>query len=409
MVAFFAMPASAAVTNKFGGYMETVFSGYKHLNYVETGSEDWHQIRYRHRLFYSATVHENLKFNFASEIDTVWGDTVGGDIGADGNPLFEIKTVNVDFNLMNTRWQVGTQGFNIARGLVINDDATGMKISYRGMDNIIPAFWWFRPFEGSQMDTGNNGADVDHFTVLANIKSGNMQFIPAIGYLTSNSAGPWSNQGVMYQAMNVYFVTLDFNAKFDMWDLTLFGGYEGGELNDTTDISAYAFNAKAGVKLANFKIRGEILYTTGEEATASGDYDGWWYPKNNGSGQNYSTAEFFRKGWDWTYSPKGGGAADPRSTGNAAENRMEFGLGVDFNPTKSWKVMFDWWNLNLTEDNKTGNSDVGNELDLKATWQIMKNLKLDLIGAYLILGDAIKPATDDANPYETSIRLILSY
>ena len=90
LVAVFAMPASAAVVNKFGGYLENVWSSYKHRNYVDTGSDDLQQIRYRHRLFYSATVHENLKFNFASEIDTVWGDTIGGDVGADGNPIFDV-------------------------------------------------------------------------------------------------------------------------------------------------------------------------------------------------------------------------------------------------------------------------------------------------------------------------------
>jgi hypothetical protein len=410
MVAAFAMPASAKVQSKFGGYFENVWSMYKSLNYLDEGANDYSSIRYRNRIYYTAILHENLKVITKFEMDTHWGETPLGDIGADGQ-ILEIKNAYIDFNLWNSRFEIGSQGYKLHRGLVFNDDATGMKISYRALDNIIPAFWWLRAYNGDRL-ASNNGMDFDYFFGLANIKTGNMQFVPSIGYLTSNDATGLVAAATAGEAMNIYTVGLDFNVKFDMWDMMITGVYEGGELAESIDISAYAFDIKAGVKVANFKIRGEFLYTSGEDRVPDDEYNGFWFPRQGGLGASYSTSELYRKGWDWTRTP-----AFPTTSlnpiddlsDNAVENRLEFGLGVDFSPTKSWKIMFDWWNLNLAEEADSGETDIGNEIDLKARWQVMKNMKLDLIGAYLIIGDAIKPATNDKNAMEGSIRVSLSY
>lgn len=418
LVAAFTLPA-AAIENQFGGYWENVWSNYKSLDFTDEGSKDYSSIRSRSRLYYTAVLSDKLKFVNKFEMDTTWGQRATpntkdsyGSIGADGIAL-EIKNTYLDFNLADFRFEVGTQGFKILRGLVMDDDATGMKISYRG-GNVTPAVWWYRLYDGDKgraasTDTGataavaaNGGADVDHYTALVNIKAGNMQIAPSVGYLTSNSGVRYAPKSTAGQPMNVYFAGLDFDMKADKFNLAFTGVYEGGSLNDTTDISAFALYAKAGFNLGSFGIRAAALYTTGEEATAAGDYDGFWYPEQNGSGAGFSTAELFRKGADWTKTTDFG-------NGNSPENRMEFGLGFDFALTKSFKIAFDFWNLNLAEDAASGNADVGNEIDLIATLNLMKGLDLDLIGAYLIVGDAYKPATNDSNAYETSARLRLSF
>ena len=414
MVAAFALPASA-LENKFGGYMENNFNTYKSLNYRDTGSSDYSTARSRTRLYYTAIIHENLSFINQFEMDTEWGQQDSyGDLGADGINV-EVKRSYIDFTAFNTRWEVGTQNFNILRGLLVNDDASGIKVSYRGADNFIPAVWWFRLNNGDK-GAKDNGQDVDHYTALVNIKMNNMQIVPSVGYLTSNNVAYYSPADATHSA-KVYILGVDFNMKMDMVDIVAAAGYEGGQLTDDVDISAYMFNLKGKFKLGKFAIRGEFLYTTGDEVDSNGnptnaDYKGWYYPEQNSTGANYSTSEFVRKGIDWTQVPRAAGAN--AVAGNGVENRMEAGLGVDFALTKAWDLSFDWWWLNLAENNETGNSDIGNEFDLVATWKIMKNLKLDLIGAYLLTGDAVKKlssvgtdATDKA--YELSARLSISF
>jgi hypothetical protein len=333
-------------------------------------------------------------------MDTEFGEQVGGfgDLGADGVQV-EIKRSYLDFELAQLRFEVGVQNFNIHRGLVMNDDAAGVKVSYRGIKNVIPALWWFRLYDGDKEAT-NSGADVDQYTALVNIKAGDMQIVPTISYLTANNGSYYATAG---EPMNVYFAGVDFNMKAKSFDIEFSGIYEGGSIDDTTDISAYGLWGKVGFNLGKFGIRLAALYTTGEEATASGDYDGFWYPEQNSWGQNFSTSEFVRKGADWTKVPD-------YTNGNSGENRMEFGLGFDFAATKNLKIAFDFWNLNLAEDAASGNSDVGNELDLVGTFTLMKGLNLDLIGAYLIVGDAYKPAVNGADyAYETAARLRLSF
>ncbi len=428
MSAAFSLPASA-LENKFGGFMENNFNTYKSLNYRDTGSKDYSTARSRTRLYYTAIIHENLSFINQFEMDTEWGQQDSyGDLGADGINI-EVKRSYLDFKAFQSRFEVGTQNFNILRGLLVNDDASGIKYSYRGADNFIPAFWWFRlnsgdksgPYQPPTSTTPNNGEDTDHYTALVNIKMNNMQIVPSVGYLVANSGGyaggssTFAAPGTFGDPLKIYILGVDFNMKMDMFDIVAAAGYQGGEVNSSTDIGAYMFNLQAAFKMGKFTVRGEFLYTSGEEVNSlgqpSGDYNGWTYPEQNSTGANYSTAEFYRKGIDWTKVPDGpsAGVYNNAPNGNAVENRTEAGLGVDFALSKSWKLMFDYWWLNLTENAANGHKDVGNEFDLKATWSIMKNLKLDLIGAYLLVGDAIKPVTNDNNAYELSARLKISF
>ena len=424
MIAAFVVPASA-LENKFGGYMENVFNTYKSLNYRDEGASDYSTARSRTRLYYTAILSDKLRFVNQFEMDSEWGQDGSnkyGDLGADGIAV-EVKRSYVDFTTFNTRFEVGVQNFNILRGLLVNDDASGIKVSYRGFDGFIPAVWWLRPYNGDAM-VGDNGQDFDHYTALVNIQRSNFQLAPSIGYIRTNNSASFPannytnrNIGSAGEALDIYVLGVDFNMKTDMFDVVAAAGYEGGSVDDNTDISAYMLNAKLKYKMGKFALRGEALYTSGEEVNSagqrSGDYDGWWYPEQNSTGANYSTAEFYRKGKDWTKVPNGpavpGGGYSNAPNGNAVENRMEFGLGADFAVSKAFKVSFDWWNLNLAEDAANGNSDVGNEFDLVGTWGIMKNLNLDLIGAYLLVGDAIKPTVDDHDAYELSARLRLNF
>lgn len=438
LVVAFTVPASA-LTNKFGGYWRTRFVSYGNLNGRDVAGTDFTQVNTRTRLYYTAILHDNLKFVNKFEFDAVWGGKGSdyGAIGADGK-VFEVKNTYADFNALNLNWVIGTQGFQWGRsGFLFDDDATGMKIIYRGADNFIPALYWVRAYDGDTQ--GDDGMDYDYYTALVNIKSGNMQIVPYISYMTSNSGGSTAGGtgfeidqdptsatygtlvpiaasassninpgGIEGQAQDLYYIGLDFNMKFDMWSFMATGIYNGGDVNDTMDVSAYLLDFAAKVKLGGFGIHGEAMYATGDDNTDT-TVDAFIAP----AGASYSWSEGYARG---SIDTKGFVAGTPvfpgtgkNANAKAISDMMNFNLGTTFATGKSLKWKIDWWNINLAEDDAVGNKDIGNELSVKATWKVIKNLDLLMVGAYMIAGDAFYAGTDDANPYELAAQLSLKF
>jgi hypothetical protein len=57
-----------------------------------------------------------------------------------------------------------------------------------------------------------------------------------------------------------------------------------------------------------------------------------------------------------------------------------------------------------------GEDELGVEIDLVATYQLIEGMNLDLVGAYLFAGDAISTTgSNDDDPYEVGMRLSLSF
>jgi hypothetical protein len=57
-----------------------------------------------------------------------------------------------------------------------------------------------------------------------------------------------------------------------------------------------------------------------------------------------------------------------------------------------------------------GEDDLGVEVDLVATYQLIEGMNLDIVGAYLFAGDAVSETGDnDDDPYEVGMRLSLSF
>jgi hypothetical protein len=411
LVVAFTVPASA-LTNKFGGYWRTRFVSYGNLDGQDTGGSGFTQVNTRTRLYYTAILHDNLKFVNKFEMDAIWGGSTTttdyGGIDADGRDL-QVKNTYVDFNAYNLNWVIGTQGFQWGRsGFLFDTDATGLKIIYRGADNIIPAFYWVRAYDGEK-NTGDDGQDTDYYTALVNIKSGNMQIVPYLTYLTANSGGsiPTNglNGGTLGEAQNLYYLGLDFNMKFDKWSFLATGIYNGGEVDDSTDAKGYLFDVVAKVKLGGFGIHGEVMYATGDDNATDGDEEAFIAP----AGASYTWSEGYAKGAiDTGNFVQAGGAKE-------ISNMMNFNLGTTFNTGKSLKWQIDWWNINYAEDatgngdSRDGNKDVGNELSVKATYKLIKNMDLLMVAAYMVAGDAYEPPTNSANPYELAAQLTLKF
>ena len=74
-------------------------------------------------------------------------------------------------------------------------------------------------------------------------------------------------------------------------------------------------------------------------------------------------------------------------------------------PLDKLTLSVDIWNANLVEDNANGDTELGTEIDVQADYQLLDDLKLQVVAAYLSAGDA----TGDENPTEVGAVLSLSF
>lgn len=156
LIAAFAMPASA-LENKFSGYWRT--RAWTQKNFTgedDTKAEDLSNVDTRTRLSYSAIINENLKFVNQFEFNSVWGDKIGGDIGADGMGNWRVKHSYADFTLAPVNFKVGMQPTTISRGLLFDDDFAGAVVTYKGEGFDIP-FIWIKAYEGGKGADANKG------------------------------------------------------------------------------------------------------------------------------------------------------------------------------------------------------------------------------------------------------------
>lgn len=98
------------------------------------------------------------------------------------------------------------------------------------------------------------------------------------------------------------------------------------------------------------------------------------------------------------------------SPGDEITNLVAYNLGVTVNPTEKLSVSLDGWYAELEQEDGFDNRELGNELDLKVTGEIIKDLKLAIVVAYLWAGDATSingESTED--PYEIGAQLTYKF
>ena len=84
LVVAFTLPVMA-VEHQFGGYWRTRWGTNQNFTGEDsTEALDLTLVNTRTRLYYTAVLHDNLKLVNKFEMDATWGDTLWGDIGADG-------------------------------------------------------------------------------------------------------------------------------------------------------------------------------------------------------------------------------------------------------------------------------------------------------------------------------------
>jgi len=423
LVVALTVPAWALET-QFGGYWRTrAVSQQNFSGEDDTERQDLTRVDTRTRLYFTTIFSENLKFVNKFEYNSVWGDTVGGDIGADGNTLV-IKNSYADFNLGPVNFKVGIQGMAISHGFLFDDDFSGAVVSYNGGNFSIP-FIWMKAYEGGFGDA--NDQDVDYYGIAPVVKVGPVKINPYFLYAytkeffeDTNADGTgdsgWANvvgnptkTGVWANEMNLWYAGLNLDASFDAASVWFTGIYEGGDIDvgPVVDFQAWLVALGVSVNLPFGDVHAQGFYATGDDGTDGTDYETFFVPR----GQSHYWAEIM-----------GLGIFDEQTSNNAPGDKIgnvkAANIGVTVKPMDKLKISLDVWYAALDEDvayvDANGNAHeddyLGTEVDLVVTVNLVQNLNLDIVGAYLFAGDATTVGQkDDADPYEFGTRLSLSF
>ncbi|MGB5986002.1 MAG: alginate export family protein [Desulfobacterales bacterium] len=430
----------AAVEHEFGGYWRTRFFAQDGFGVQEdtpiievtevtdpvTGAvstssavvgntnQDASQVDTRTRLYYTAKFSDNFKFVNKFEFDAVWGEAPSlggyGDIGADGVKV-EIKNSYVDFNLGPHRFEVGVQGFLLAKGFLFDDDGPGIKAIFKAADNIYLPLIWLRVNEGGAgknlVGDDNNDGDVDALIFYPSIYfAKETRLYPHFAYLFSDYYGDYEKSAIPGAGeLSVYTIGLEWDQVIGALSYGLSGVWQGGDVEAVPggpklDFKGWLVQAQAAYDLGSASVNGEFLYASGDDTPLDADFDFFFNPV----GASYYWAEIMGLGIFDTQVPG-------NAPGDQMSNLMFFKVGCDFKPMDNLKLKADLYYAKLAEENfLTGEDDLGTELDLVATYALMDGLNLDLVGAYLWAGDGLSPTGDaQDDPWEVGARLSLSF
>jgi len=402
LVLAMALPAMA-FDSEFGGYWRTRAYMQRDFTGSDTEAKDLQQVDTRTRLFYTAVFSEDFKFVNAFEINNTWGDTVGGDIGTDGTGIFRIKHSYANFNLGQVNFLVGLQPRVLHRGFVFSDDFAGLAVTFKGPGFSIP-FIWFKAYEGGTGKDKNDN-DVDYYALKPtfNFPGGNVT--PTLAYIYSKDASKWSATSGNKE-VKVWLAGVDLDMKFGAGSFWFTGIYEGGDADlvvpagASVDMKAYLLALGGAFNAGPADIHGQVFYASGNDKNrkTTDDYEAFYIPK----GQSYYWSEIMGFG-TFDNQASAGSCADQIS------NIMAANIGVGFKASDKMKITADLWYARLAEENAAGEDVLGTEIDLKLTYSLMQNLKIDLIAAYLFAGDATYKGSNDANPYEIGTQLSFSF
>jgi len=418
------VPASA-LENTFGGYWRTraytqqQFSG---DNRNEEG--DLSQVDTRTRLRYKAKINDHLSFHNQFEFDAVWGDDELGRIGADGK-VFEIKHSYVDWDMGPVNLKAGIQAFFLNRGFTSDDDGSGAKVIWKVREGLYLPATWLRFDEGYENEDPDvlpkdlNKGDLDSYIVAPLIfLSPTIKVNPTYVFFHSREArevdlpGPLPPGAV--SNVNAHVMGLNVDAGFDFGSLWFTGILQAGEIKFTKDATVVgpfageSFDVKgwlvAAGGAANFgpaDVHGQAFYASGDD---NGLDDG-----EIGSHLALQTASYY-----WSEIMGKGMFDNDVSFGSPADkisNIYAANLGGTVKPMDKLSVTLDLWYAARAEDivNTDGEEEdeLGTEIDLKITYELIKGMNLDVVGAYLFAGDATGNGED--NPIEIGTRLSISF
>jgi len=403
LVVAFSVPASA-VENIFGGYWRTRAYMDTDFNGIDDGADDVQRVDTRTRLYYTAKFSDDLKFVNKFEFNTTWGDTNGGDIGADGTGHIRVKNSYADFNVGPVNAKVGIQGYTLARGFMFSDDFSGAIVTYKG-DGVSVPFIWIKAYEGGYGKDAND-FDVDYYGIAPKISLDKITVNPYLLWVASDDASAWpriATYDPTIGELDAYYLGVDVDADLGAASVWFSGVYEMGTVKNVAktaeaDFAAYLVALGASANVGPASVHGEFFYATGQDPDDD-DITAFIAPP----GQSYYWSEIMGLG---TFDNQASNA----SCADHISDTMAVNVGATMKPADKLSVTLDLWYAALVEDDANGETALGTEVDLKVAYALVENLKLEVIGAYLFAGDATTgKAANDANPYELGTRLSFSF
>ncbi len=331
----------------------------------------------RTHIYYTAVFSDNFKLVNKFEMDATWGvgGTSYGDIGADGIAV-EVKNTYAEFTTGGGLFRIGTQGATISRGFVFSSDFSGL-VAVVG-----PATMLYAKVEENDDNVGDDAA---MYHAEGAFDLGAVKLTPGFTYVDfADSDEAWF---------------LSFNVDHEIFWASFI--YEGGDYLGL-DISAWLLAAGASYNVNDvIGIHGQAFYATGDDDDTDGDNEA--FTKVPGLTQSYYWSEIMGFGMFDNQASNG-------SCADAISNIVALNMGVTIAPVEKLTLSADLWYAQLVEDDDNGYDDLGVEVDLKATYELVDGLNLDVVAAMLFAGDATtQKAVNDENPWEIGTRLSLSF
>jgi hypothetical protein len=395
LVFAFTLPASA-LESVFGGYWRTRAFSQQRFSGDDSSDQDLSRVDTRTRLYYTAILNDNLKFVNQFEWNVDWGDTNGGDAGADGTGIIRIRASYVDATMGPVRMTIGQQSLGWARGFIYSDQGSMLTLSTKMGEHLLP-FTWLKINEGF---TDNNAKDIDvvgFYPVFNFGDSFSLNPFIIYGYSKEGdaaSSNPFSTYGqntapigfVNDDGLGIYYLGVNADATLGSFNLWGTGIYQGGKRETTVsgvsnvDVKAYLVAGGLAVPVGPASLHGQAFYASGDDDPLDSDYEAFFGIDGRSRGWSYYWAEIM-----------GNGVFDAQTSAGATANPSNLwaaNFGVGLKPMEKLSLNGDLWYASLVEDDSNGNKKLGFELDLKATYQLVEGMSMELVAAYLFADDS---------------------
>ena len=314
-----------------------------------------------------------------------------------------------NFSIGRTNVRVGAHEATLTRGFLIDDVFSGISIvtpePTLGIDAL--SMMWIKNDPDDTPSSFTPKTDV--YYLSPSINMGSLSVNPYFIYQVKTAEEttldkeqtpllpPARTEKTLPE--NTYYLGVDLDARINMASAWFTGIYEKG-MDAQKPRRAYLFAAGGGVDMGNTGLHGQALYASGKDNTET---DTTFF-----SGTQYGS-------YDWS-TILGGGT---RSRGTQAtpsadplSNIMALNFGASHKPVDNLTVKADIWYALLAEPGvddgtrKKKPDNLGTEIDVTISYEVIDGLNLDVMAAYLITGDAM---ANEENPMELGTRLSLDF
>ncbi len=316
---------------------------------------------------------------------TISDDSASADPGTD-NKVVEVKHAYIDAKdviIPNLSLMGGLNGYKFP--LVVDNDFALFKAGYNfGMGQINLSYIKIDEYDTASNTETDDELDDDATAYAFDlpIKFNGITVRPGVIYIKGGEqSSTFSETKLTNYALNV-------SADFGMVTFGATGAYMTGDLNSTKETSAYGFDLGLDIKpVEGVKIGAFFTYGTGNDGSDATEDNSYFYNLNKvfGKTSNKSGAPDGRLFLLENATVTSSAYNDFDSMDNAL-GYMSYGINAQANFDKI--VLFAQFGMASTvEDNAAGDSGIGSEIDLKASYEIAPKSTIFVEYGYFMAGD----------------------